>query len=159
MKTLYLVRHGIAESFSSTGQDSGRRLTPEGRSQVEAMGAALQRRSILPSVIVASPFARAVETAGILARQMNYTGTIDNDKRLVPSSSMQELQAIITEFRAVDELMLVGHEPWMSEAVGTLAAGAIVQIAFRPGSVCCISMERSYPAGGSLLWFLPPDLL
>lgn len=159
MKTLYLVRHGQAESFSPTGQDAGRHLTQTGRSQVEAMGALLHQRSVLPSVIVCSPFTRAIETADILARQMHYTAAIDRDRRLVPSAAIQELQAIITEFREVEELMLVGHEPWMSSAAGVLVAGTQFHIAFQPGSVCCISIDRSYPVGGSLLWFLPPAIL
>ncbi len=159
MKTLYLVRHGIAESFSPTGQDSGRHLTPTGRSQVEAVGTWLCNRSIQPSLVISSTFTRAMETADILARQMHYPNTIDRDKRLIPSAPLQELQAIITEFREVDVLMLVGHEPWMSGAASALITNAAARISFQPGSVCCISIERSYPAGGSLLWFLPPGIL
>lgn len=157
MKTLYLVRHGIAESFSPSGQDSGRHLTPIGRSQVEAMGTALYSRGVAPAVILCSPYVRAVQTADILAHQLHYAAPIDQDKRLIPSASVQELQNLVTEFRSTESLMLVGHEPWVSAAMGAAISTAPCWVAFQPGSVCCIAVERSYPVGGSLQWFLPPS--
>lgn len=158
MNRLYLVRHSIADSFSPTGQDAGRRLTAAGIQRSGRMGAWLRTLHAAPSVIIASPYERAQQTASILADTLAFTGEIESDRRLVPTGNVRDVQTLLQEFRDRDELMLVGHEPWMSSAAAFLLTGGRLDIHFSPGSVCCIEIERLYPAGGSLLWFLAGDI-
>lgn len=159
MTTLYLVRHGIADSYSPTGQDSGRLLTPEGEQLIERVGTMLHTRNILPDMMIASPYTRAQQTASILAQKLEYSQTIESDKRLIPAASPRTVHTFLQEWKDKDSLMLVGHEPWMSSAVALLVANGILAIAYEPGSVCCINIERLHPPGGSLRWFLTSELL
>lgn len=158
MTTLYLVRHGIADSYSPTGQDSGRLLTPEGERLVERVGTWLRSHAILPDTVIASPYTRAQQTASLLAQAMGYTQQIESDKRLIPAASPRSAQSFLQEWRDKESLMLVGHEPWMSSAVALLTSNGTLAIAYEPSSVCCIGIERMYPPSGSLRWFLPAAL-
>lgn len=159
MTTLYLVRHGIADSYSPTGQDSGRHLTPEGERRIERIGTALHNRSILPDMIIASPYTRAQQTAAILAAKVEYSHAIESDQRLIPVATPRTVHTFLQEWKDKDSLMLVGHEPWMSSAVTLLIATGILAIAYEPGSVCCVNIERLHPPGGSLRWFLTSELV
>lgn len=158
MKKLYLVRHSIADSFSPTGQDSGRLLTPAGMQRARRMAAHLRSFQASPSALVVSPFDRAQQTASILAEGLNFREPIETDNRLVPMGNVRDVATLLQEFREVDELMLVGHEPWMSCAAALLLTNGRLDIHFSPGSVCCIGIERLYPAGGVMLWFLSGEL-
>jgi phosphohistidine phosphatase len=158
MKKLYLVRHSIAESFSPTGQDAGRRLSAAGIERARRMVAHLKSFHVSPSAIVASPYERAQQTASLLAEGLGFEESIEKDRRLIPTGNVRDVAALIQEFRELDELMLVGHEPWMSSAAALLLTNGRLDIYFSPGSVCCVGIERLTPAGGAMLWFLSGEM-
>jgi broad specificity phosphatase PhoE len=76
-----LIRHGQTEFnrvFSVTRRDPGIRdphLTAHGRAQAAAVAAALQPLGV--KRLTASPYARALETATIISRQLDLPITID----------------------------------------------------------------------------------
>ena len=86
MTVLYLVRHGQSE-WNRIGRIQGRRespLTEFGREQAAALGRML--RAVLPDPgldIVASPLARAFETAEIIAGKLGRTtGEVRAEQRI-----------------------------------------------------------------------------
>ena len=87
MSVLYLVRHGQSE-WNRIGRIQGRTespLTGLGREQAAALGRKL--REILPNPgidIVASPLARAFETATIIAAELGRSpGDVQTDDRII----------------------------------------------------------------------------
>src|SRR5262249_43503981 len=63
---LYVVRHAIAEDAPAGGDDAARKLTPVGRRKMRAAAAGLRALRVAPAVVLASPLARALETARIV---------------------------------------------------------------------------------------------
>lgn len=72
MKQLYFVRHGLSE-MNKLGVYAGRADTPlteTGRQQAKTAGE--QARNLTMDCVVASPLKRALETAQIIAKEIDY---------------------------------------------------------------------------------------
>lgn len=141
----HLVRHGEAEPKDPRG-DAARALTPAGRDRFAAHAAALAGRLALRR-IATSPFARARETAVLLARA---TGApIEEEPALAAGASTgKELLALGRRLGA--GVALVGHNPEIGEAVA-LAAGRQAEV--RPGTVAAIDWDG---ASFRLAWLEAP---
>ena len=81
---IYLLRHGIAEDRSSTGRDSDRRLTDEGRAKLRRVLERVHQAGVRPSLILSSPYKRALETAEIAAHELGYEGRIVRTDAISP---------------------------------------------------------------------------
>jgi phosphohistidine phosphatase len=139
-----LVRH--AEAEPSAPSDAERRLTAEGRARFEAHARALAP-SLRLSRIVTSPYARARETAELLAAATG--GTVEEDPALA-SGRTSGVELLAAARRRGDGVALVGHNPEVAEAV-TLVAGA--PTAVRPGAVAAVDQDAS---GERLAWIRAP---
>jgi phosphohistidine phosphatase len=136
----YLVRHAQAEA--KTSSDAARRLTPEGRAGFAAHARALAPR-LSVARIVTSPFARARETADLLAAAIGVA--VEEDGALASGASAgEDLLALGRRLGA--GAALVGHNPEFAEAIA-LAAGRAVDV--RPGAVAAIDAG---PDGLRLAW-------
>lgn len=85
MKKLYFIRHGLSE-MNVLGLRSGHTDTPlteAGREQAKKAGQSAKNLDI--DLIVASPLARAYETAKIIAREINYA-----ENRIALSDMLKE---------------------------------------------------------------------
>ena len=80
---LYLLRHGIAKDRSASGRDADRRLTDEGRTKLRRVLERAHAAGVVPSLILSSPYRRALETAEIAAREL---GRGQNRAHLSPGS-------------------------------------------------------------------------
>lgn len=98
---LHLVRHGQTPSNVAGALDTalpGAPLTDLGRDQARLVGAELAGSGIKPSVVLSSEAARARETAGLIAGEMNLP------TQAVPS--VYEVQAGDYEMRTGPEALL-----------------------------------------------------
>ncbi len=143
---VYLVRHGRAER-DAPGGDAARRLTPEGRARFFALAGAIATKLDL-SRIVASPFARARQTAEILAAATGAPIAENPDLAPGRSTGADILAWARSEGAGV---ALVGHNPEMAEAVA-LAAGRSGKLP--PGAVAAVDLGDRGPA---LAWIEAPD--
>ena len=71
---IYLLRHGIAENGRPNQPDSERALTGEGRDQLRETLAVARKADTAPSLIITSPYRRAVETAPYRRRLVFVAG-------------------------------------------------------------------------------------
>lgn len=159
---LYLVRHGIAQEPSLVARDEDRRLTEEGARELAAIGRGLKHLGVAPALILTSPLARAVQTAGILAHELDGDQPARVWNPLAPGHSAERIVDAIAEFDEATALMLVGHQPTMGEIASTLVTGSrgLADFPFRPGAVAAIGVHAIPPRErGSLLWFLDPRQL
>ncbi len=142
---VYLVRHGKAEKAGG-GPDAARRLTPDGRRELEA-----HLRALAPGLevsrILASPYARALESAEILA---SATGAPVEEAPWLASGASDGSAVLELGRAAAAGAALVGHNPEMADAVA-LAAGRGVDVP--AGAVAALDLG---PGGPRLLWLRAP---
>lgn len=154
---VYLVRHGHAGSAArSSGPDDLRPLSAKGLRQATRLGGLLAGAAVHLDVLLSSPKVRAVQTAEILAEALDTRVRLD--ERLGHGLSLEQLDSIIREAGAAQRIMLVGHDPDLSE-ISTDLVGAPISV--RKGSLVRIDLDpRSVGSGaGALQWLIPPDAL
>ncbi len=72
MKTIYLVRHGKAVTRDTDTTDYERTLIERGETDSIKIAERLKNCMIKPSLIISSPAPRALATAKIFAKQLEY---------------------------------------------------------------------------------------
>lgn len=126
MKTLLLVRHAKSSWDDAKLPDRERRLAERGRHDAPKMGKRVAERRGKPDLLLSSPAHRAQETAEIFARKLGYEiADIALDERLYPGAARDVIEVI----RALDDrfeyVMLVGHNPGLSDLAHSLAPGIL----------------------------------
>ena len=119
MSRLFLLRHAKAGWAEPGMRDFDRPLEPLGRTDADAVGAAMRAGAYIPDLVLCSTAKRARETLDWVAR---HTG----DARVIFSDSLYSTDAAgYVEFiRAApdgDQVLVVGHNPMMED----LADGAV----------------------------------
>lgn len=159
MIALYVVRHGIAVDAGTPGYaDSERPLTREGEQKMREVAEGLKQLGVKVDRILTSPLPRAARTAEIIA------ATLDAAKQLetVEALSTPHGAASIADWlqtRPEARLMLVGHNPSLSDLIALLITGdhrhSLCDL--RKGGVAYL---EGTPGGDMHLeWLAPPKLL
>jgi phosphohistidine phosphatase len=151
---IYLLRHGIAEDPRPATPDADRALTSEGKEKLRRV---LKRAAVGPSLILSSPYKRAVETAEIAADVLGYTGKIVRIEALVPSGSPYAVWDELRARREETAVLLAGHEPLMSSIAAFLLDSPSLQIDMKKAALVRIDCEKlgAKPVG-VLKWMLTP---
>ena len=82
MKTLFLIRHAKSSWDDTALPDKDRPLNDRGRRDAPKMGERLAKRDVKPSLILSSPAVRALRTAEIIAKKLDYRRKIVVNERL-----------------------------------------------------------------------------
>ncbi len=129
MRTLTLVRHAKS-SWNHPGlADFQRPLNKRGERDAPRMGSRLATRNIKPQMILSSPAVRALTTAKVIASAVGYEATgIITDERIFHAYSDQLLEVIRGFDASLHHLMLVGHNPGLTNLVEQLAHAGISNI-------------------------------
>ena len=123
MNQLYLLRHGLAVPYGTPDvDDDDRPLTPEGERRVRSVARALKRLKIKLDRIVTSPFPRAHRTAEIVAEVMGRMDLIEVVDELQAHRDAASIQNWL-QTRTEERLMVVGHNPSLSQLLGRLVVG------------------------------------
>lgn len=160
MDMLYLLRHGIAVPHGSPDfADDDRPLTPKGRRRVRQVAFGLDILKIKPDRIVTSPLPRARQTAEIVADVLKIPELLETDDALRAGVEAASVSDWLQSRAAEDSLMLVGHNPWISDLVVRLSAGAGASpfIELRKAGLAALAPR---PDGQfSLEWLAKPKML
>jgi phosphohistidine phosphatase len=160
---LYIMRHGLAVARGSVrfSDDAERPLVPEGKEKMREIAEGLKRTGFEVDWIVSSPLVRAVETAEIIAESLASSAPMDVCEAMRPGGSPEELIAFLAKRPSRTRVLVVGHEPDLSElAARLIGAGSHVNLAFKKGGCCMISFDEFPPRNpGQLEWWLTPRLL
>jgi phosphohistidine phosphatase len=145
---VYLVRHAKAEGEHPLG-DAARRLTAEGRESFELLAREMGGAMALTRIL-SSPFARALETAHLLA---DVTGAaVEQDDALASGRcSAQQLLDLATSAGAGAGIAIVGHNPEIQEAIA-LASGR--EQAVPAGTIAAVELGEGGAA--RLVWIAAP---
>jgi phosphohistidine phosphatase len=146
VKRLIIVRHAKAEKSAPRGRDFDRPLAPRGEGDAAEMGRRLARRGAHPDAIVASPAARALQTAKLIARELDFPW---DEIRTEKPAYLAEPEALLDLVREVDEraesALLVGHNPGVSELAALLLRGFDQELP--TGAVVAIDLPADTWAG------------
>jgi len=160
---LLVVRHAPAadkDEFARTGKsDDLRPLTPAGKREMRDVARGI--RAVVPEVdaLAASPLVRAMQTAEILGDV--YDRKPVSVDWLRPEASYDDFAQWARSHRAKKMVVIVGHEPHLSELVSWLLAGSKRSLLeLKKGAACLLELEESSGASsGMLLWSMAPKHL
>jgi phosphohistidine phosphatase len=155
---VYFLRHGQAVGRAEwKGNDSARPLTEAGVEALRREAEAIKRLGLGLEVIVTSPYLRAAQTAEIVAEHLDMRGRLMRDKRLAPGFGVRKLGEILGENEMAGAVMLVGHEPDLSETVAELVGGG--RMTFKKGALARVDLPDHSVRRGELIWLIPPTAL
>jgi len=152
---IYLLRHGIAENSTP---DSDRALTSEGREKLHRVLARARDADVAPSLILSSPYRRAIETAEIAAEVLNYRGKVVKIRELLPEASPYDAWEQIRKHPDESAILLASHEPLMSSLAAFLLASPALAVDMKKAALLRVDCERIGPEPkGVLKWMLTPS--
>jgi phosphohistidine phosphatase len=156
---LYLLRHGIAEDRAASGHDADRRLTDEGKQKLRRVLKRAAAAEVKPTLILSSPYKRAVETAEIAAEELGYEGKIVRTDSLTPDSSPGRVWDEIRSREEEPSILCAGHEPLFSATFAHLLGATRSIVEFRKAGLARIDFHRLGPnPAGVLQWMITPKL-
>jgi phosphohistidine phosphatase len=121
MARLYLLRHGIAVPHGAPGvRQEDRPLTPEGEKEVGQVAKGLKRLKVEPDRVITSPLPRARRTAEIAAEVLGLADRLEHADVLKAGSPPEAIRDWLESFGG-ESLMLVGHNPDLTDLLGLLA--------------------------------------
>lgn len=157
---LYILRHGIAEDAQAGQADSERALTPEGKKKLRSMLRVASNAGVTPSLILTSPYKRAIQTAQIAAEVLDYKAELLRTKALVPSSNPPPVWDEIRIHKDESVILLAGHEPLLSSLTAYLLGCPNLEIDFKKGALARLDLDRfGAEPHGVLKWMLAPKLV
>ena len=112
MKRLYLVRHAKSSWSDPAVADRHRELNKRGKRDAPEMGRRLNKKGVVPDLMVSSPATRAVKTARKLADALGIPR-----KKIVQEEAIysEGCDGILEVIRGLDDasqcVMVVGHNP------------------------------------------------
>ena len=115
VKTLLLMRHAKSSWRDSATSDHERQLNGRGRRAAPFMGELLLKNQLIPDHIITSTAVRALETAKAIAAATGYQGSLEISRQLYLAEPPVYLQAIEDAPSGKERVLLVGHNPGISE--------------------------------------------
>ncbi len=160
---LYILRHGDAvESGDPRYKENERPLTTKGVQRTKLLAHALRQMEISFAVVLSSPFTRARETAEIIVRGLRLEKQLEFTEHLALSGSMAKLVDRINLVHPIPEnVLLVGHEPYLSGFISLLCTGGPgLALTMKKGALCRLEVDvLSCGKCATLDWLLQPRLL
>ena len=125
-KTLFLLRHAKAMTGGLLIPDQDRPLSERGLKDVNKLGAKLHKKEIHINLIVTSPAVRAITTAQSIANKLKMKHANFLIDPLVYGAEMTALLELISRIaKRYDDVMIVGHNPSLTELASHIAGEPI----------------------------------
>ncbi len=164
---LFILRHGIASDPGEDGlpknlKDAERPLSAKGKQKLWEIAEALRTMELKFNVVVSSPLLRARQTAQIVAEALELRRKLTLTDHLAPEGSPRQLLAQLQQLGPrAKNILLVGHEPYLSKLISLLIAGNdSVAVDLRKGSLAKLEVNHlGYTRCATLAWLLTPKQL
>jgi len=158
---LYILRHGIAVERGTPGYatDADRPLTPEGERKLQLVAAAIKALDLGFDLILSSPYLRARQTGEVVAAALDLGKKLEFSDNLVPGGSTYQLVEQLNRLvPAPENILLVGHEPYLSGLVSLLITGKERScVVLKKGGFCKLTSESlKHGRCATLAWLLTP---
>lgn len=156
---IYLLRHGIAEDGDPGQPDSARELTDEGRARLRRVLKRARMADVNPSLILSSPYRRAVQTADVAVEVFKYQADLVKSDAFVPGASPAEAWDEIRLHKDQEAVLVASHEPLTGLLAAFLLGCPALHVDVKKAALIRIDVERFGAApGGVLKWMLTPGL-
>jgi len=166
MKTIMLLRHAKSSHDNSSLKDVDRPLAKRGREDAPRMGKFIHQVNARPAHIESSPAKRAKQTTDLLIESAELPSSVVTwNEKLYSGSARNYLAAIHNAPEAADEILLVGHNPLLEEAVSLLCNGKGAYTVRMPTAalVCiehpAITWKQVKVGTARFQWMMIPKLL
>jgi phosphohistidine phosphatase len=140
---LSLLRHGIAVEAGTPGfeNDRERPLTAKGERRMQRSAKGMLALGLSYDLILSSPYLRARQTAEIVAQVLNTPEGVHLSDVLAPEGNPRQLiETVHSDGR--DDILLVGHEPYLSRLISTLLTGGPnLPVVMKRGGLCALDVE------------------
>lgn len=159
---LYIVRHGIAidREDPKCPPDPERYLTEEGVEKTTEVAKGVAALGVTGDLFLTSPYVRAVQTAEIFARALDYAKQkIRRSDMLLPGAEPSHVFRELAKDKQASSVFLFGHAPQLDDVVATALGSKKHLTAMKKAGVALIELKRISPPIGTLAWLATPKLL
>jgi phosphohistidine phosphatase len=135
--SLFLVQHGKS---LPKDVDPEKGLSDEGKEEVKRIASLAREHAVKVSAIKHSGKKRARETAEIFAEVLDPGGGVQGIEGLAPLDDVTKLNV-----KADENVMLVGHLPFMEKLTSYLVAGSSERpqvLKFQNGGIVCLDRDE-----------------
>lgn len=158
--TLYFLRHAsAAKRMLNPKQDAHRALDEAGTRQCTMVGQALASAGVHVDTVISSPLKRAIQTAALVANELGFEGKIAYSTVLSESTDFVQFRHLLSQHPQSEDLLLVGHNPSLSEFLSLLLSGGKTgrAVQLKKGSVARVDIDsHNRPV---LQWCFTPKFL
>ena len=158
---IYLMRHGLAidRDDPDCPAEAERYLTPKGIERTRAVAAGLAEMGIRPSVLLSSPYVRAVQTGEIVCEALDIDAkNLHASDALKPEAKPARIAEELGRLTA-EEVICFGHAPHLDDFIAYAVRAAAPFTILKKAGVACLEVQRISPPEGQLRWLLTPKLL
>jgi phosphohistidine phosphatase len=150
---LYLVQHGKS---LPKDQDPDQGLSEEGKAETEMIAKTAKEKGVTVSQIRHSVKTRARQTAEILAQALIPNQGVQEISGIKPMDDVAEAAANLDPS---ENVMLVGHLPFMERMTAFLVTGSIDKpiLKFQNSGIVCLDKDADAQAW-VILWALLPKI-
>lgn len=151
---LYLVQHGKS---LSKNVDIHEGLSEEGIVEVKRIAGVAAQYGINVSKILHSGKTRARQTAQIFASSLNVRNEIEETEGIKP---LDDVVRFAENINASDNIMLVGHLPFLEKLTSYLVVGSDEKSVFKfqNGGIVCLDKEPDSQSW-IIKWALMPNIV
>ena len=122
---VYFLRHANAgQRLASPKKDEKRALDKEGIEQCGYVGRALAALDVQVDLIVSSPLKRSTQTAALVGNEIGHESKLQIDPALRPQAAFPEFRKLVDKYARLEAIMVVGHNPNLSEFLGRVISPA-----------------------------------
>lgn len=143
---LFILRHASAGTARPNPTlDVKRPLDKEGKRHCMQLAQVLNAMDIQFDLIISSPLKRSLQTASLIGTETGYETPILQTTSLAPAATLKDFQKLLQEHRESENVLVVGHNPNLSNFLGALlvpAASSPAQIRLRKGTIARLSLTR-----------------
>ena len=156
---LIILRHGEAGArVPVASKDSERSLSEVGRREVEEVARSLKSLKLEIDHISTSPLTRSLETAQVVAKELNRSKELEVWDELKPEGDRSALYERLAKLKQDSSVLIVGHEPYLSFLISDLISGNTrCRVVLKKAGMAKIAISSLTPnASGELRWLLTP---
>jgi phosphohistidine phosphatase len=157
---LYIARHADALPVGgAVARDAERPLSKQGERDAVAVGRALAALEPGTPLIVTSPLVRAQCTGDLFRKAFPRPTACETWEELSPGIRHRAVVSRVHNLTAT-AVILVGHQPDLTNLISYLVADGAAEIALAPGAVALLKLQPGGSAGSARLhWLLTPDVV